>query len=203
MALPAKKKPVKRPKTARRAPDPLTRARPTAPSVGIPPKAPRTTDEKVRVCMDLMLAGRWRERTSAALARVWGISPHYTRRLAAEASRRVKAGAEAEYVREVLANELGDALRATRRIRSPAARAKAVAEVARAWGAIVVPSKHEVTGARGLPLGLPAALAMLEPLPTVAEVEHFASVDPVACELETCRIHGRAPVALPPHEEEQ
>jgi len=196
----AKKSPKKKP--APRRSRPLTRAGDAAPALGIvPAKPPRTPDEKVRVCIDLMLAGRWRSRTSAALARAWGISAHYMRRLAAEASRRVKAGAEPDYVREVLAAELADALRATRRIRSPGARAKAVADVARAWGAIVVPSKHEVTGGRGLPLGLPPALAMLEPAPTLAELEHFAAAAPEECLLETCRVHGRSAPALPAHEE--
>ena len=197
------------PKARPRRPRTLTRARkpapPRAPAVGLVPATPPPgLDPKVQVCIDVMLAGRWVDgRTGQAIARAWGVSAHYMRKIAAEASRRVKAGAEPDYVREVLAAELSDALKATRGIRSPVARAKAVAEVARAWGAIVVPSKHEVTGGRGLPLGLPPALAMLEPAPSVAEVEHFASVDPEACELVGCRVHGRALALLPNGEGDQ
>ncbi len=205
----AKKSPTKRSKAAAPRARTVTRARKRtlkiapapAPAVGlVPPTAPAGLDAKVQVVIDLMLAGRWKSgSTGPALARAWGLSTHYLEKVAAEASRRVKASAEPDYVREVLAAELAAALRGARNIRSPVARAKAVAEVARAWGAIVVPAKHEVTGGRGLPLGLPPALAMLEPAPSVDELAHFASVDPEACELATCRVHGRALPELPPH----
>ena len=197
-----KKAPARRPRTLPRARKPTAAPR-RAPDVGlVHPVAPAGLDAKVQVCIDVMLAGRWVDgRTGPAIARAWGVSAHYMRKIAAEASRRVKASAEPDYVREVLAAELANAMRRVRGIRSPAALAKAVAELARAWGAIVVPSKHEVTGGRGLPLGLPPALAMLEPAPTLAELEHFAAAAPDECVLETCRVHGRTAPALPAHEE--
>lgn len=57
------------------------------------------------------------------------------------------------------------------------------------------PAKQELTGKDGGPLnGLPAALAVLSPPPSIDEVEHYIQVRGGApnCQLETCRVHGKA-----------
>jgi hypothetical protein len=75
------------------------------------PAAPRDREGRVRHCMGLMASNQWETGvTGPELAAEWGLHPGTLDHYAAEASRRVKAVGESDYVRTRIAAALDEAL---------------------------------------------------------------------------------------------
>lgn len=105
----APRPPAGAPPPAPAPPSPERDEPPPAPQDGA--QEPRTREERVRFVMGLMAANRWETgKTGRELALAWGLSPGTLDHVAAEASRRVKAVGEAEYVRTRLAAALDEGL---------------------------------------------------------------------------------------------
>lgn len=76
-----------------------------------PSAAPRDREGRVRHCMGLMASNQWQTGiTGGELAAEWGLHPGTLDHYAAEASRRVKAVGEAEYVRTRIAAALDESV---------------------------------------------------------------------------------------------
>jgi hypothetical protein len=149
----------------------------------------------VRVICSLMLSRAdgstriaWRgDKTSKALAKLWGVSWHWVRKLASEASRRIQFVTNPDEVREFLGLIAFETLSDVRNMH-PMDRADAFQKITNAWRPILYPQKHEHSGPGGRPLGLAPEIAALNPSPE--ELEHFVMVLPEACEVPGCRIHA-------------
>lgn len=153
----------------------VTRAKPPPREVVHPPK-PAMREERVRYIMELMTKRIWvTGETGDEIAREWRMHSDTVGRDAAEASRRVRAVGDRDFVMSRLQAALDDALDAAR------GRPRDTAEVAKAYASVmgIGSTKVEHTGAGGLPLTLPPVLAMLEPPPTVEEVERFVATGEV------------------------
>lgn len=129
--------------------------------------APRET--RVRIVMGLKAAARWEPGTGPRLAAAWKISVSSMERIAAEATRRVRAYNDRDYVRTRLLVALDEGLDAARgdNLKSLPAIAKAIAEVAD----IIGPKRHEISGPGGVPLGTPAGLSRLYERALAGDIE--------------------------------
>lgn len=99
------------------------------------PTGAEVRETRVREIMGLMSSGRWQGQHKE-LAALWGVSPGTIEHYAGEASRRVKATGETEYVRERLAAFLDHTLDlALRKVAEGDGRAlMACAQLARTYG---------------------------------------------------------------------
>src|SRR5688572_26872853 len=133
--------------------------------VVVPRERPETREERVRVCRDLMLRGRWKTGlTGRALARMWRMAPGTMASIAGEASRRLKDVVDPGWVRQCLGAEIHDAMEGAREC-EPKERADAVSTLARAWAPLAganAPTRLEHSGPGGTALGLPPHVAALQ-----------------------------------------
>lgn len=159
---------------------------------------PPDRDGRVRFVMRLMAMGSWvTGQTGRHLAAVAGLHEDTVRDYASEASRRVKAVTDVPMVRQRLAAALeegidlglamarGEAIDdeqsgERRWVNGNASALSGIANCAKAFAALVgaeAPKRHELTGADGAPLGLPAGhpLATLGRAPTLDELEAYAA----------------------------
>lgn len=166
-----KKTKPKATKAGKRAPPPRPRSVTRgAPAEVVHPPPPADREGRVRYVMELMVKRIWETGvTGPELARTWRVHPGTIEKYSAEASRRVRAVGDREFVQSRLHAALDAALDAAR------GRARDTAEVAKAYAAVlgIGSTKVEHTGAAGLPLSLPPVLAMLSPPPTVEEVQAY------------------------------
>jgi len=78
---------------------------------GAPKCPPPDREGRVRACMELMTGGRWESGVTAnELAAEWGMTPGAVAHISSEASRRVKAVGEHDFVRTRIAAALDEGL---------------------------------------------------------------------------------------------
>lgn len=105
-------KPRDRSRAAQKAVAPVTSVgEPTEPQRKPLPKPSADRESRVRACMELMAAGRWESGvTPQELAAEWGMAEGSLAHIAGEASRRVKAVGEQDFVRTRISAALDEGL---------------------------------------------------------------------------------------------
>lgn len=138
-----------------------------------------TTEERVEFIAAMMRELTFvRGETHKVLAERWGLAPNSVRKLTAEASRRVKAEiTDRDEVTVDVCGTLALIMREGRQgdhndVRNAIQAAKTWAEIS----GITAPQKHEVTGANGAPIGLPAHLVPLWPKAESGDPDALAAI---------------------------
>lgn len=125
------------------------------------PVDPGSREDRVRTIMTLMADMRWENGvTSGLLADRWSLHKNTISAMAGEASRRLKSVVDPQYVRTKIGNALDRAVS----MAIEEGDVKGLAMVTRVYADMSganAPKKHEVTGADGVPFGLPPRAALL------------------------------------------